>query len=385
MFTKPINEIEYEDVKNFCDVWGEGFHVEYKREVEDYKKHIPKIVSSFANYQGGTLIIGVECDRKKNEVKSIDGIPSKNDIEEQIRNIALTNIYPPIMPAVKIVGMPNSDNVLVVVHVDESVQVPHTIINKTEVYIRSGNISHPHKLADIDRIEYMFKRRTDSQVVATQILDGIEERASYLLNRRKFSTNKQLLTVSIQPTFPYRPIISPSTIYGLHYSQNNPPRRIDGGVCYFRDHECFDFNEYGFVSRSTILSVPDKSKREIRFGDLLYDIDYYLEDTRIFYQKCEYLGNIEFKVRLQNVQGYTLIDLTYNSRRIISDISHEPQCAIPEVVAVERCLTRDLESRKSLIDIVEKLIGKSLWSFDVPTDDQRVRDLLRKRIDGSVK
>ena len=385
MFTKPINEIEYEDVKNFCDVWGEGFHVEYKREVEDYKKHIPKIVSSFANYQGGTLIIGVECDRKKNEVKSIDGIPSKNDIEEQIRNIALTKIYPPIMPAVKIVGMPNSDNVLVVVHIDESVQVPHTIINKTEVYIRSGNISHPHKLADIDRIEYMFKRRTDSQVVAKQILGHIEERASHLLERRVLSPHKSLLTISTQPIFPYRPIISPSTIYGLHYPQNNPPKRIDGGVCYFRGHECFEFNEYGFVSLSTILPVPDKSERHIRFGDILYAIDYYLEDTRKFYQECEYLGNIEFKMQLQNVSGYTMVELTYNGRRIITDISHEPKCAIPEVVAVERCLSRDLEDKEKRIDIVNELIGNILWSFDIPTDAEQVRERVRKRIEGYVK
>ncbi len=385
MFTKPINEIEYEDVKNFCNVWGEGFHVEYKREVEDYKKHIPKIVSSFANHQGGTLIIGVECDRKKNKVKSIGGIPSKNDLEEQIRNIALTKIYHPIMPTVKIVGMPNSDNVLVVVHVDESVQVPHTIINKTEVYIRSGNINHPYKLADIDLIEYMFKRREDSQIVSKQILDRMEERASYLFRPRVMSPSKPILTISVQPIFPYQPIIPPSVIYKLHYPQNYPPRRVDGGVCYLQDNECFDFNEYGIVSRSTILSVPDESKRQIRFGDLLYHIDYYLEDTRKFYQKCEYLGNIEFKMRLQNINGYIMDDLTYNGRRILTNISHEPKCADSEVVAVQRCLARVLEDRSKRIGLVEELIGKLLWSFDIPTDDQRVRDLLRKRIEDYVK
>ena len=385
MFTKPIHEIEYEDVKNFCDVWGEGVHVEYKREIEDYRKHIPKIVSSFANEQGGTLIIGVECDRKMNEVKSIDGIPSKNDIEEQIRNIAFTHIYPPIMPAVKIVGMPNSDNVLVVVYVDESVQVPHTIVNKTEVYIRSGNISHPHKRADIDRIEYMFKRREDSQVVAKQFLDRIEERASVLLKRRELSPHKSLLTIRTHPTFPYRPIISPSTIYGLHYPQNNPPKRIDGGVCYFSGHECFEFNEYGFVSRSIILPDPDKSERHIRFGDILYNIDYYLEDARKFYQECEYLGNIEFKMQLQNVLGYTMIDLTYNGIRIITDISHEAKCADSEVVAVERCLARDLEDKEKRIDIVEELICKVLWSFDIPIDAEQTKERVRRCIDQSVK
>lgn len=383
MFTKPINEIEYEDVKNCCDEQGEGFHVEYKRDVKDYKKHIPKIVSSFANYQGGTLIIGVECDRKMNEVKSIDGIPSRNDIEEQVRNIALTKIYPPIMPAVRIVGMPNSDNVLVVVHVDESVQAPHTIINKTHVYIRSGNISHPYKLADIDMIEYMFKRRTDSQVVAKRILDRIEERASYLLKRRY--PPPPFLTVSIQPIFPYRPIISPSTTYRLHTPQTYPPRRVNGGVCYFQDHECFEFNEYGIVSRSTILSVPGESKGQIRFGDLLYDINYFLEDARKFYQNCEYLGNIEFKMQLQNVNRCTMDDLTYNGINIVNYTQYGLQSSDQEVIAGQQCLVRDIEDRVKRIDLVLELIGKILWSFEVPIDDQRVCDLIRKRIDNYVK
>ena len=57
MFTKPIDEITFEDVKSFCDVWAEGVRVEYKKEI----RHIPKIVSSFANTHGGIFLIGVEA------------------------------------------------------------------------------------------------------------------------------------------------------------------------------------------------------------------------------------------------------------------------------------------------------------------------------------
>ncbi len=41
MFTKPINEITFEDIENFCNEWVEGVRVEYKRQIE-IKKHIPK-------------------------------------------------------------------------------------------------------------------------------------------------------------------------------------------------------------------------------------------------------------------------------------------------------------------------------------------------------
>ena len=56
MFTKPIDEITFEDVESFCEKWTEAERVEYKQEI----KHIPKIVSSFANTLGGIFIIGVK-------------------------------------------------------------------------------------------------------------------------------------------------------------------------------------------------------------------------------------------------------------------------------------------------------------------------------------
>ena len=70
LFTKPKDEITFSDVEDFCREWPEGVRVEYKREIA----HIPKIVSSFANTQGGVFIIGAETD-EQNKVKSpIQGI-----------------------------------------------------------------------------------------------------------------------------------------------------------------------------------------------------------------------------------------------------------------------------------------------------------------------
>ena len=63
MFTKPIDEITFEDVKSFCNEWAESVRVEYKRDI-NLKRHIPKIVSSFANAYGGLFLIGVEADQK---------------------------------------------------------------------------------------------------------------------------------------------------------------------------------------------------------------------------------------------------------------------------------------------------------------------------------
>ena len=60
MFTKLEKEIDFNDIETFCREWAEGVRVEYKREITP--KTLPKIISSFANTQGGIFVIGVETD-----------------------------------------------------------------------------------------------------------------------------------------------------------------------------------------------------------------------------------------------------------------------------------------------------------------------------------
>ena len=51
MFNLSKEEITFEVIETFCREWQEGVRVEYKQEIKD----IPKIVSSFANTQGGVF------------------------------------------------------------------------------------------------------------------------------------------------------------------------------------------------------------------------------------------------------------------------------------------------------------------------------------------
>ena len=181
MFTKLAIDITFSDIEDFCQEYGEGIRVEYKRDF-DIKKHIPKTVSAFANTQGGIFIIGTETDKRTNKVIAIDGIPNSGGIEEQIQQSALTGIYPAVIPEVIICSVPaNPNNVVVIVRVDESPQAPHAIQNSKKVYIRTGSITQPYDYAEIDRIEYMLKRREDVQITTRQILNRTEQRIESFL------------------------------------------------------------------------------------------------------------------------------------------------------------------------------------------------------------
>ena len=264
MFTKLADDITFSDIADFCREFDEGVRVEYKREIQ----HIPKIVSSFANTLGGIFIIGAETDENNKVIFPIQGIPNRSGIEEQIQQSALTGIYPAVIPEVIICDVPNTSNVVVIIRIDESVEAPHAIQNSTTVYIRPGSITQPYKLelAEIDRIEYMLKRREDSQITARQIINRAEERTESL-----FVTDTSNITVITRPLFPHRPLIATEKIrdFARHTGFINDPTgaRVAGGMVKATaghsasGHSAYDYweyNEYGIAYRRKSLDSRQK-------------------------------------------------------------------------------------------------------------------------------
>ena len=390
MFTKLAADITFSDIEEFCQKFSEGVRVEYKREIQ----HIPKIVSSFANTMGGIFVIGVETDQNNRAKFPIQGIPKRNGIPERIQQSALTGIYPAVIPEVIICDIPNTDNVVVIIRVDESPHAPHAIENSTTVYIRVGSITQPYKLelAEIDRIEYMLKRREDSQIVPQQIRDRTDERIISL-----FDISEPNITVIAHPVFPHRPIISTGEIYEFIRMNNSFPfndwegdfgtRRVAGGVCFIGSTSNIlysELNEYGIVyNRKTLYKeTPDNSNEQegyFHYQQFLIPINELIQYARSFYEKCEYLGNIKIKAQLQQVYMEKLG--FYRSGENPSRMEFEPikrqQCLDSQVLASTQCLAQDLMEGEEFIEVVDKLVEQLFWAFNVHDSTQR-RGLLER-------
>ena len=384
MFTKPIDEITYQDVESFCKEWSEGVRVEYKCDL-NVKRHIPKVVSSFANTYGGIFLIGVEADNTTNmPILPIKGIPKRRNIEEGIQQSAELAINPPVRPDVKIVPVPGGDNVVVIVRVIESsLLAPHAIEQSTKAYFRVGSTTQDYKLelANMELLAHMFKRREDSQVVVPQILNRIEERVQSLS-----STDVPNLTVIAKPVIPYRPVISTSDLYALDEGHFWHPRRVAGGISYLHkdDGSIYrEFNEYGIAYYRTELH-EDLVKQAIEYGQFISPIKFLIEDAEKLYRKCEYLGDIEVTAQLREVLGKKLYDSVYPVHGRIENITDgvipEPECFDTTVSASKRCLLHDIQDAEKLIEIVEELVLQLLWAFNIATDDPRKREQIRKRI-----
>ena len=395
MFTKLATDITFSDIEDFCREFGEGVRVEYKRDF-DIKKHIPKTVSAFANTQGGIFIIGAETDKTTNKVIAIDGIPNSGGIEEQIQQSALRSIHPEVIPEVIICDVPeNPNNVVVIVRVGESPQAPHAIQNSTKVYIRVGSITQPYelKLAEIDQIEYMLKRREDSQITTRQILDRTEERIESF-----FITNKPNITVIAHPVFPYRPVISTGDIYefaregDLYWRYSS---RVAGGwvASTIRNSDSYvywELNEYGVVyHRATLDKIEQYSGGEAEYLDFrqfVWLIGRLIKRATSFYKKCGYLGNVDITVKLRQVFDEKL--LFYRSyhvilnRHIKPDDMEKQQCLDSQVLAFAQLFPQELIDREKFIDTVDGLADLLLWAFNIIVNDAGRKELVERILLG---
>ena len=387
MFTKPADEINFSDIKTFCEGYSEGVRVEYKREISQIRKHVPKIVSSFANTQGGILLIGAETD-ERNNVKCIQGIPVERGIDERIVQSALTGIYPPVIPEVIICDVPQkSDNVVVIVRVNESQQAPHALQNSNEVYIRVSSISQPYRLADIDRIDYLLKRRERPQSIIQNILNRMEDRAQTCIEEQ--SKSNPYLSLICRPVFPYRPITPPPAIVAFlrkydrkHRNDQSRyhfvfpfkegeidfgTRKVTGGVgfigrSFYYEVFYYEVNEYGILYHGGVLHGEQSEPNTLKDYDIVHEIYELIHSAWIFYQDCAYSGNIEFQARLRQIDGWKLNlgepHFPEQIPSIESDISASTPCPPLGVLKV-----------KDYIDVIIDLSNQLFWSFDVQNYD----------------
>ncbi len=146
----PIEKVKLSHLSQLVDC-DEGHHVEYKLLLEDGgKAQLAKEITSFANCEGGWLIIGI--DDKTKEIKPID----KHDYSQRIGKIA-TRISPMPEFSTRFLALPDNKNAgVLIVYVYEGNNAPY--ICNGSIYVRSGSSKEPIKPADRGNIEYLYER-----------------------------------------------------------------------------------------------------------------------------------------------------------------------------------------------------------------------------------
>lgn len=148
--TLTIQKVRYAHLSQLTDC-EEGHHLEFKRILEDNEKaQLAKEIASFANCEGGWLIVGID-----DKSKEITAIP-KFDYSQKVGKIA-SRISPMPEFETRFISLPedNSQGVLLI-YVKEGRNAPY--ICNGSIYVRSGSSKEPIKAADRGNVEYLIER-----------------------------------------------------------------------------------------------------------------------------------------------------------------------------------------------------------------------------------
>jgi len=404
LFTKEITRITYQDVIDFCNQQiPESINLDYKK---DFPKDLKKIISALANSTGGLIIIGVE-DRDSKPKLPVKGLHYQKGLREKVNSIILTNIYPPIFPEIQVCE-PLGNKTFVVIRVPQSNTTPHYIRHRTQIYIRTDDITHPERLAPAEKIEWLRDGRRKSEELRELLYTNASDRYSNHLKLKKLSGIPfSEATISIAPLYPTEPYKSPQEIkqiseeitaqgYSgdlfLRFPYDSQTKPIQGGVAGFfgnkRNNFIFytEINQFGLIyhkedlgrlGRKTINEdkQDEKNVEEIKRTYLiaiLRLLDLFLEASGNFYEKLGYWGLVEFKFSLDKLLGVKLIG---NGGRFMFE---DPPISIDEGLKWQReYYVNEIKNKRVelLIDLI-KDIGWSLgWQY---ITEDKIKSILKE-------
>ena len=282
LWNKPLSGVTYDDLDAFCRLGlPEGMQLDYKQEVTS---KLANLVCAYANTRGGLLLLGVDSDKSTNKpVWPSEGMERNVGYSEQITQICRDNIYPPVLPEIsQLLDTPaGSDRVFLVVRIAESIQAPHSMRNSNKVYVRTGDVNSPFKLADVERIKVLLDRRAN-----------LENHREYLLTRYLTRMKHRLPTGPekqpwfwwfLSPEFPDEPLCSVDQCASSLGS--GVGRSAPDGYLYYRSYS--DRNErsmsgcgqYGDLFQARSFNVFKQASR-IMPGDFI------CRETLAFLKRC---------------------------------------------------------------------------------------------------
>lgn len=179
MFGKKTEDLEYEDIEYLVESrkQQEGYTLDYKKSIgnpDKAKNELAKDISSFANSGGGFLIIGINDDLK---IQGVDRIIRNKSIDEWINQVVSTNIEPNVFYLdPKLVAVPDSEKVIVVIEIPESSKKPHMVNELFTYFVRINDSSKKANHSQVrDMFEFSRNRTNDfNEFLDTRNLQKIE-------------------------------------------------------------------------------------------------------------------------------------------------------------------------------------------------------------------
>jgi len=388
LYIKNINEITYDDVINFCNQnIRENEILEYK---SDFTRNLDKVISSLANTFGGIIIIGIDDDDGLPR-QPFEGINYVAGLHERVTQIDISNIYPPVMPELQVCP-PVNNKTFVVIRISQSNSAPHYIKHLTKAYVRTGNITPPEKIANVNELEWLRNRRQKAVDFRKLLLKNVEQNFKNIGGLEGMTTIPySVLTISSCPLFPSKTLVLPNEIEEILIHMNVLPiikynriiryrhLPIQYGLAtvlrngYVKDY--LEINQFGLVSkkrnfvweqiRPTQEQVEDGESvpgNRISFEEIFLSILSFFEFIDNFYETIGYHGYCNLQISVKNILNISLNP--YVNIRILRDgVSITEEYILPEefeIISIPKF--KDLDVRLNCLIGISKNLAWALGS-----------------------
>lgn len=365
MFGKQTNNLEFKDIEYLVNnrKQQEGYNLDYKKSIgnpDKAKNELAKDISSFANSGGGFLIIGIDDNL---EILGVDKIVNSKSIDEWINQVVSSNIEPNVFYLdPKLVKIPESEKVIVVIEIPESTKKPHIVKELYNYFIRINDSS---KKANHSQVRDMFefsRNRTNEfkEFLMQRKLENIESSGfgqnqnSKILHsnvKEHIGQEKPLVLFSLIPKYTNEEKINipfnnlqnwlqansrgyePDTSFSLYFGRYDYDLKLDGVVLKNETTSYFEILNNGFVESgfSSTLTYnyqthDKKNKVAISLTQIVAYEMLLLNWAKKFYDFIEYYDEILFQISFVNVKNLKLSGFNEEHRESILRYERSEKC-----------------------------------------------------------
>lgn len=401
IYTAPIESITWQAVEDFlAQRVKEGSTLDYK---SNWPDNLERTIAAMANTLGGAVLIGVE--------EAIDGSPKVPPVgvefvrgmEERVTNIVLSNITPPLFPAVAVCPNATRDRAVMVIRVPQSHQTPHAIMGNRRVYVRTGNVSKPEELATVGEIEWLREHRAKALTLRDTTYRSAIDRSDILMGytRRGDSGIRMVvpgrmpyLLICAAPYYPREPLITPPNLrpmvreirikeyYGT--AQEFPiggdsVKLLQDGIYMLAKAEgetgkrfyYTEFSAIGQVFFRQMLTYEGNTQKLLRASEIFARLDQFLRLAKNYLGRLGFQGLVWF-----NVLMGSLADTTLGTWELNDQVYTSGPCD-DEAITFETSLSMadwDSQSKLAMVEAAEKIA----WAYDWELPPQQVDAYLSK-------
>lgn len=361
-FSKPINELSFEDVVEFLKQGiAENTMLDYKFLLPKNNEKFAKTIAAFANTMGGTIILGVKDENDK-PVPPFTGQNFHAKIRPQIESIIQNYIDPLVFVDIATCKNQKTGNMFVVINIPQSNLTPHLVGDLKRAYIRTGQSSRPEVIVHPDKLPWLLDNRRKSQNLRHILLDKAQAHFNNFLIAQNLKTNQLTATFSLIPLYPQTPSIDYKKLPDLldkikikDFTFNTQINTIQDGIIVKKGlYSTIELNAYGLISFRTLLNPTDDI---VDLKAVFKDIVLFFKLANNFYRQLGFISPLLERVFISNARG-VLVKTPEETKQIAEDFIRFDKNIDP--------LTLHTDLAKNCASLIEEIA----WSLNLPFKEE---------------